>query len=424
MRKLIFIAKESFTSALQSLWSNKLRSFLTLLGIVMGVTTIIAILSVINGLNSTMRDTFANLGTRVLYVERRIWEESNHGPGRRRKRSQTAWWRFPRMRERELHAIENATLARFIVPTQDTWAHVSYRDTESDGVRIYGSSADLLNVRPFEIADGRFFTGFEEDKARFVCVLGKTIYDEIFTNNDIEGIGKSIKLNSMNYKVIGYFEKMGQMNIGFNRDDDDFTVFIPMSTYFRQFGRSRGYDQILVAAATEEDLDPLEGELRMLLRRVRKVPPGEPDNFGINRMSYLLDEYNKATRTLWAFVIGIAGLSLLVGGIGVMNIMLISVTERTKEIGLRKAVGAKRSYVLFQFLLEALIVCWLGGAVGIFLGTGFTWIVSLVTPVPFALSQNSIYLGFIFTSSVGLFFGIYPAAKAARLDPVVALRYE
>ena len=424
MKKGLFIVRESFNSAVLSLWSNKLRSFLTLLGIVIGVTTIIAILSVINGLNKTVTDTFATLGTRVLYVERNVWDKSKDDSGESKKKKHRAWWRFPMMRERELRAIENVSLAEHVVSTSNNRSMVSYKDTKSDGVTIYGSNSDLINVRPFEVIEGRFFTAFENEKSRFVCVLGHTIYNELFVKNEIDGIGQNIKIGSMNYRVLGYFDKIGKMSFGFNNDDDDFKVYVPLNTFFKQYGRSGGYGQILVSARIEDDLDALESELTNVLRRVRKVPVKDPNNFGVNRQSYLLEEYEKSTRTLWTFIIGIVGLSLLVGGIGVMNIMLISVTERTKEIGLRKAVGARRSYVLFQFLLEALVVCWLGGIIGISLGTGFTWAVSMLTPVPFALSINSIYLGFFFTSGIGIFFGLYPAAKAAYLDPVDALRYE
>jgi putative ABC transport system permease protein len=235
------------------------------------------------------------------------------------------------------------------------------------------------------------------------------------------GIGSEIYIGSTRYTVVGKLEKKGK---GLGMDDEDNGIVVPVGSYIRQFGNEWGYDAILVSAYNENELDDLEAETRQRLRITRNLDPGEKDNFGINRQDTQLKEYEKATGLLWGFVIGIGALSLLVGGIGVMNIMLISVTERTREIGLRKAVGAKRAYITLQFLLEALTVCWIGGVVGIALGIGISWGISLLTPVPFALNINSIYIGFIFTTSVGLFFGIYPAIKASMKDPVVALRYE
>ncbi len=384
MKRVIFILRESFSSSVASLVSNKLRTFLTLLGIVIGVMTIIAILSVINGLNKTMKDTFASLGTKVLYVERRSWGPQRAGvgvrmPGRRRSHSQ--WWRFPRMRDKELSALTRLNLAEYIVPMNDRWTTLSYLDGSSSS-KVIGTNTTILNVRPLQIETGRFFSSVEDNQARFVAVLGHNVYSDLFTNTGEDGIGKSVKIGTMSYTVLGKLKKAGQMSMGFDPNSDDNVIFIPISTFFRQFGKAGGFDQILVSAYEEKDLDLLEEETRNILRRVRNRTPMDSDNFGINRQDYLLDQYNESTKKLWYFIIGIAALSLLVGGIGVMNIMLISVTERTREIGLRKALGAKRIYILLQFLLEALIVCWVGGTVGVILGIGITWSISLFTPVP------------------------------------------
>ncbi|MFP4459440.1 MAG: ABC transporter permease [Candidatus Zixiibacteriota bacterium] len=418
MKKLIFIFRESLRNAFESLMSNKLRSILTLLGIIIGVLTIISILSIINGFGSYVKNTFARLGTKVLYIQKRNWAGYESADKKR-----IEWWRFPGIGDKELAALEKSSLAAFVVPVIENRRQIGYGNNTTDETDIYASNHQLLSVRPLEIEEGRFFTKFENQNNTLVCVLGYTLYEEIFTKNNEVGIGKSIKIEDRHYKVIGYLKKMGRGLFAFGSDDDG-TVYLPINTYKRHLDRDKYYNSIMVASYREEELGLLEEEIEMRLRFARGLKPSEHNNFGINKQEQIMQQYKETTRTLWAFIIGIGALSLLVAGIGVMNIMLISVSERTMEIGLRKAIGAKKYHILSQFLLEALIICWLGGFIGIVSGITITWLVSLFTPVPFALHYNAIYIGFGFTSIIGLFFGIFPAMRAAAKDPVDALRYE
>ncbi|HDR90622.1 MAG TPA: FtsX-like permease family protein [candidate division Zixibacteria bacterium] len=293
---------------------------------------------------------------------------------------------------------------------------------ELQNMQIVGTTEDFHLVREIPIVMGRFFSRFEAEKGTRITVIGWDIYERLFPGGE-DPLNGYVEIDGIPFRVIGVIEKQGNLMTNMSGMAADYNAYIPLPAANKMFGRWRGIT-IMASAPSEDLVDDLEQELRMAVRAVRGIKPGEADNFGINKQDFFLTEFRNATKYMWAALIGIAALSLLVGGIGVMNIMLISVTERTREIGVRKALGAKRRNILLQFLLEALIVCWSGGLIGAIIGFFMSAIIAAVSPLVFVFSWPAVALGTAFTSAIGIFFGLYPAIKAARKSPVEALRYE
>lgn len=402
--------REAVRSAMHSLWSHKVRSGLTLLSILIGVMTIIVLVSVISGLNGKIADEFASLGTNVLYLSRRPWTGS--------RADWHKWRNNPPITMRELNAARQLQDAEKVVPRIRTSIEAKYKQN-SMNVSLYGTSWEFPDVRLMDIEDGRFFSYSEDRRGRPVCVLGWEVYHNLFGQQN--AVGRWIKIGQNSFRVIGVLKKQGQsLTIG-TMDDN---VFIPFNAFLHNYGGRRSM-MVLVSAGDARKVDQLREEMRFAIRGIRKLKPWQEDNFAINSQDMLLDEYNKITSVLWGAILAIAGLSLLVGGIGVMNIMLITVTERTREIGVRKALGATRSHILAQFLLEALTQCWFGGILGFVAGLAIPFLISKVVPqLPFSVSWMAVAISIGFTSLVGISFGMYPAYKAAKLSPVEALRYE
>ncbi|MCK4577019.1 ABC transporter permease, partial [candidate division WOR-3 bacterium] len=267
-----------------------------------------------------------------------------------------------------------------------------------------------------DLESGRYITALDNTHKKRVCVIGTDIVENLFPNED--PLNKTIRISSAKFIVVGVLEKKGQM-LGQSMDNE---VIIPFSTFRKLFIR-RGREDIAIAILAK-DKDEAIDEIRGVLRRIRKVKSGKPDDFSINTQDVLMDMYNKITGAAFIVMIGVASLSLLIGGIGIMNIMLVSVTERTREIGIRKAIGARYKDILYQFLTEAVVISGFGGVIGIIVGFTLARIISVASNLPSAVPLWAVLLGFGFSSGVGIFFGIYPANKAARLDPVEALRYE
>jgi len=406
----LYLFIESARSALESLRAHLLRTLLTMLGIMVGVTTIIVIVSVIAGLDGMVAKEFSRMGTRVLYVGRHQWGGE-------------FFWRSPRIGEKEMEALNRVSLAEYIVPYSENWGEsISREGNDLTGIQIIGTTEDYHLVRELPIIKGRFFSGFEVEQGSRICVVGWDIYEKLFPGGE-EPINEYIEVYGVPFRVIGVIEKQGNLLTNMSGMTSDYNIYIPLPVSTRLFGRWRGL-KVMVSAPSEDLVEDLEDECRMMLRASRGLHPGDPDNFGINSQDFLLKNFRDATKYMWAALVGIAGLSLLVGGIGVMNIMLISVTERTREIGVRKALGAKRSNIMVQFLLEALMVCWIGGLIGALVGFFMAAIIAAISPLVFVFSWAAVFLGFAFTSMIGVFFGLYPAIKAARKNPVDALRYE
>jgi len=409
MKYLLIQLWEGVLMALTSLRANKLRAFLTVLGILIGVTTIITILTVIAGLDNAFTSQISNLGSDNLYVSKIPWATGMDFFKYRNRKDITL---------REAEAIARyATLVEAVAPLAMTRRTVKYRNEAVHRVEINGTNAAYKDVANAYPEYGRFLTEFEVKHRRHVCVIGWEVAEKLFGGED--PLGRKVFIGGYAFRVVGVLEKRGQI-LGQNLDTN---IYIPIGTFYKVFGTRRSL-LIRVKVVDPALLDEAKDELRGILRRVRKVPPEKEDDFAINQQDTLTQLYKSLTAGLYAVAVGIAAISLLVGGIGIMNIMLVAVTERTREIGIRKAVGAKRRDVLWQFLVESVVISAVGGIIGIVLGFGFGELLDALAPIPADISASAVLVGLGFSSIVGIFFGLYPASKAARLDPIEALRYE
>ncbi|GAO04845.1 ABC transporter permease [Anaeromyxobacter sp. PSR-1] len=404
---------EAVRIALGSLVGARLRSFLTTLGIVIGVMTVIAIVAIIQGLNRSFEGQIANLGANTLYVSKFAWLAQGRGE----------WWEMRNRKDlgkRELAAVEReVTLATAVAPQAGTRGTVTRLDKELSGVQLIGTNARYLDTGAGSVQAGRFLTDTDVDLERAVAVLGHAVAERLFPGASPESVlGQRVTLEGHPFTVVGVMAKRGQM-LGMDMDSN---VTMPFTTFLRDLGSKRSLN--LAVASAPEDLSALEDQIVGVLRRVRHVPPDKKDDFAINRQEQFLRIYRQLTGALYGVAIGVGLITLVVGGIGIMNIMLVSVTERTREIGVRRALGARRRTILLQFLIESSVVAALGGAVGTTLGLGVAQLVALLTPLAAAVTPSAVALGLGFSAGVGLLFGSWPAWRAARLDPVEALRYE
>jgi putative ABC transport system permease protein len=403
---------EALSSALHSLRGNKLRSFLTLLGIIVAVTSIIAVVTVIQGLNSKVSELVTGRGADVFVLDRIGTSEAFSSQAMVEAMSR------PELTAEDADALsrEGGTLAYVaaeVAAREDVWG--GSRKVEDMSVNGVGPEFPYLST--FEIARGRHLSPLEIDRARPVAVIGEDVAKEIFPTRD--PLGETIRIRGRHFEVIGVAKPQGST---FGVTQDDFVV-IPLATWQKIFS-SRESVSISIKAADPNDIQTSIDEARMIMRARHNLRPSEPDDFGFMTTQELLELYRKITTGIYSALIGLVAISLVIGGIVVMNIMLVAVTERTREIGIRKAIGARASDVLRQFLTEAVILSAFGGFIGVALGFGIAILISQVTPLPYALRWWSIALGIGVSSLVGIVSGLYPAAKAARLDPIEALRHE
>ncbi len=403
--------REGVSIAFEALRTNKLRSFLTVLGVIIGITSIMAIISLIEGLNQSMKSQIAAIGSDVLYI--RPFRPGAFVGG------------FPdSLRRRKWFTVEDAEAIRrtcpavkAVAPLNFVDARIRYRDAESRFTTVIGTTPDFLVTNSWAIASGRFFTETEVEHRSTVCVLGKDQIEALFPHAN--PIGKTVYVGGYPYTVVGQVEERGKF-IGMSLDD---IVMVPHTTLEKTLGPH--LRMVLNAKPQKPELiDTAIEQMTETLRRQRKVGYRQGDNFAIFTDQSLVDIYNQITFGFYVVMSLIASISLIVGGIGVMNIMLVSVTERTREIGVRKAMGARRRDFLWQFLVEALTLTGTGGILGILFGIGAGYLIHVLAKFSFAVPLWGMALGLFSATVVGLFFGIYPAVKAAQLDPVDSLRYE
>ncbi len=397
--------------SLGALRANKLRSFLTMLGIVIGVGAVIAMVALGNGAQSAVKDRISSLGTTLLTV---MPGQAFGGFGvRTTDQTKMTMADAQALEERSRHITA-------VQPQMQRSLQVQYLNKNTN-TNIVGTSANYLTVRKFKLAAGRMFTDGDDMARRRVAVLGPTVLEGLGIANPDGIVGEQIRIRGIQFDVIGVLESKGQGG-GFGNPDDQ--VLIPLQTArYRVLGTER-LGNVSVIAASEVEIPDAMAEIEKILRRQHRLRQGKENDFQIRNQSDFLTTLNETTQVFTYLLAGIATVSLLVGGIGIMNIMLVSVTERTREIGVRKALGATRANILLQFLIEAVVLCMLGGLVGIAFGTGGALALNKIFQWNTAVAPDSIILAFLFSAAVGVIFGVWPARRASTLDPIQALRYE
>ena len=397
--------------ALSSVWSNKLRSFLTVLGNIVAVTSIIAVVSLIQGMNAYVSNAIiSDVGADNFTIQRMPVVRSAEDEERVRSN--------PRISLADADAVRRYHDYISAVATQgNSSARISYGEESLDRVSLQGVSRDYLYFSTFSVERGRLISPTEIDRNHPVTVLGWETADKLFGGSD--PLDKTIKIAGLHFRVVGVSEKKGSV---FGNSQDEFAI-VPLGTFAKMFGSRFGL-QILVKPRTPELVQPAMDDATVAMRIQRRLRPKEPDNFGMFTSETLLNLYRQMTAGIFAVLVGVVALSLVVGGIVIMNIMLMVVSERTREIGLRKALGARRRDIIWQILTESVTLSILGGVVGIILGFALALTISKVTPLPAAVQFWSVAMGIGITALVGLFFGLYPAMRAAKLDPIEALRRE
>jgi len=403
---------ETVSVALEALRANKLRSFLTMLGIVIGVGAVIAMVALGRGAQESVKDRIASLGTTLLTV----MPSQARGFGGVASSSDRA----PLTMD-DAKAIEDrSTYVAAVQPEMSRSLQVQY-ENKNTNTSIVGTTANYLEVRKFTIASGRMFTEAEDAGKRRVAVLGPQPLMDLGIVSPDALIGGAVRINGVQFEVVGVLTPKGQGG-GFSNPDDQ--VLVPIQTArFRLIGADR-LRSINVLAPTEDDIPVTMADVRKILRREHRLRAGRDDDFVIRNQADFLTTLGETTKVFTYLLAGIAAVSLLVGGIGIMNIMLVSVTERTREIGIRKALGATQSTILLQFLIEAIVLCLLGGMVGIAFGAGSAILARTVFHWNTSVGVSSIAIAFVFAAAVGILFGVWPARRAASLDAIESLRYE
>jgi putative ABC transport system permease protein len=401
------LINEILQVAIAAIWANKLRSFLTMLGIIIGIAAVITMVSLGEGAQRRVQTQLQSLGTNILTVRP---GQQFYGGLDRGDNSMTA-------KQAEALRVDPNYISA-VSPEMSRRQQVTYGRGNSNN-QITGVWPEYFGLQNYKVAKGRIFTDGEERGRRRVAVIGPAVGDRLNINTNLL-LGKQIEIRGVPFDSIGILESRGDQ--GFMNPDE--TIYIPLATaQFRVFGTER-VSSIYVQARDEKSMDPAVAEIDRKLRREMRVKPGAATPFTVRNQTSLLETFQSTAATFTYLLAGIALVSLLVGGIGIMNIMLVSVTERTREIGIRKALGAKPRHILLQFLIEALVLCLCGGILGILLGAGAAILLSRLAQWNTLISPTAIIVAFAFSALVGLFFGIWPARRAARLDPIVALRYE
>ncbi|MFP5236074.1 MAG: ABC transporter permease [Acidobacteriota bacterium] len=411
--------RESIRMALSTLRANKLRSGLTILGIVIGVTTVITISSVISGVNNRVNDWVSSLGTNVIWVF--------HMPviGVRPTAEMLARKKLNIEDVKALRTLPHVVAAdggiQHVGQFRVGAVSVKYNGKKVAGTILTGSSAAVSDVNDLTLLQGRMYTDAEDERAAHVCVLGHDTWEELF--GDQNAIGKQVNIETGLYTVIGVLDKQKQP-FGGGKNQADNQVYFPLGTFHNLHPEDKDM-WVSVKYDDPKNKSLVQEEIREMLRIRRKVPVAKPDDFEVFGPDSLSKLWSQITGGLVLFMIAVSSVGLMVGGVGVMNIMLVSVTERTREIGVRKAIGATKRTILTQFTTEAVTLCALGGIIGILLGAMITWIIYfLPIGLPATMSLLWVTIGFTVSCAIGLLFGIYPAWKAANLDPIEALRYE
>jgi putative ABC transport system permease protein len=410
--KFLYELKESFRIAMSSIKANKARGILTTLGIVIGILAVVTTMTAANGLGNRFRESLSAIGSDVLYVSRQPWVMTGN------------WFEYRNRKNLELRDAEKLERrlqdVQAVNPTTNTARHIKYQSNILEYVTIIGTTDKHTKVSNFLPEFGRFIIPFDVQNKRRICVIGSEIRERIF--KDVDPLRKKMKIGRFNYRVVGVMEKQGSAGF-FGGPNFDMQVFIPITSFIKSFGVKNRDFSIAVKAPETVALADFEYEVIGEMRKIRKLRPTQEEDFSINQLNSLVSAYNNVMGVLIISGLIITGISLFVGGIGVMNIMFVSVTERTREIGTRKAIGAKKRAILAQFLFEAAVICLIGGFAGLVLATSVTLLIDKYL-LPASISMPIVLVAITVSVMVGVISGFVPAWKAARLNPIEALRYE
>jgi putative ABC transport system permease protein len=408
-------ARESFTMAIGAIAAHKLRSALTLLGVLVGVFSIIVVMTAMRVMQSNIERQLSSLGSDTFMI--RKWPNTMFGYSGDLEKI----WRRKNVTMAQGKLLQDkTTLPSSIGVETSFWSgEIKTRfKTSAPTVRLYGETPGSFPAHNWNLAEGRLLLDADVDSTRNVCVLGYGLATNIFPNSS--AVGESVKIDGLNYSVVGVLEGKGGSLGG---DQDNFVV-VPLTTGMNHYGRWWRSLNLLVQARDRASYDDTLEEVRGALRTIRKVPPGKEDDFEISSNDSMIEQFKDFTRSVRIGVAVVSSIALLAAGIGIMNIMLVSVTERTREIGIRRAIGAKKRNIMVQFIMEAVVLCEVGGAVGVVFGILGGNVLALVMKLPPAIPMDWVVMGLAICSLVGIIFGTYPAWKAANLDPIESLRYE
>ena len=411
MANFLFELKEGMMIALRAIRSNKVRSILTMLGIVIGITSVVLMTTAINGIDISFQKGISALGSDVLYIDKWPWFGN------------TDWWKVRNRRKISMEDFEKfkelAKLPIAVAPVINSRQTVKYDDRRVDNVFLNGSNQDYVKTTNFTFDAGRFYSEIEAKGARNVVVIGSEIEKNLFPRGD--ALGKTIKIGNENFKIVGVLAEQGSFILGpFNPDNQ---VFVPIGTVFKYFmNKSRGSITLNVRAAGPAEVADTKVEAEGIMRKIRGLSYNEEDDFAINQQEALQQSFNSIVGVIQIAGLFITGLALFVGAIGIMNIMFVSVRERTKEIGLRKAIGAKRRTILGQFILESSAICLMGGLVGLLIAIILSFVVKQFLPT--TVEYSAVVIAILVSLITGIVAGFAPAYTAAKMDPVEALRFE